>query len=175
MTIQSLLPVLTVASLFAGTVIAQSPASSPKSTPTKPPADLAQLMKGVLFPSSNVFFAAQSDDPAEIKPDAKPSISPNLLTSTFGKWEAVENSALALAESAALLTLPGRKCSNGVDVPLKNPDWEKLVNQLREAGLMAYKAAQSRNQDNVLQAAETVTTACSSCHGRYRERSSRCR
>jgi len=131
-------------------------------------------MRGIVFPSSNVFFAAQSDDPAEIKPDSKPSVSPNLLTSTFGKWEAVENSALALAESASLLNIPGRKCSNGVDVPLKNPDWEKFVTELREAGLMAYKAAQSRNPENVLSAADAVTSACSNCHAKYREKTSRC-
>jgi hypothetical protein len=102
-------------------------------------------MKGIIYPSANVFFAAQVDDPAKIKPDPKPSVSPNLLTSTFGGWEAVENSAIALAESASLLSIPGRKCSNGVDVPLKNPDWEKLVTELRDAAVLAYKAAQSKN------------------------------
>jgi len=147
--------------------------AQPPATP--PPADLAQLMKGVVYPSSNVFFAAQTDDPAAIKPDAKPSVSPNLLTSTFGKWEAVENSALALAESASLLSLPGRKCSNGADVPLKNPDWEKFVTELRDAGVTAYKAAQSKNQDNIIAAADAVTAACSNCHGKYRDRTNRCR
>jgi len=140
-----------------------------------PPADLAQLMKGVIYPSSNVFFAAQVDDPATIKPDSKPSVSPNLLTSTFGKWEAVENSAIAIAESASLLSLPGRKCSNGADVPLKNPDWDKFVTELREAGLVAYKAAKSKNQENVLSAAETLTAACSNCHSKYRDNRNRCR
>jgi len=161
-------PMAVVAVLFGATVNAQSPIS-------RPPADLAQLMRGMIYPSANVFFAAQGDEPSTIKPDPKPSVSPNLLTSTFGKWEAVENSALALAESASLLTIPGRKCSNGVDVPLKNPDWEKFVTELREAGLVAYKAAQSKNQDNVLSAAEVVTTACSNCHEKYRNSRNRCR
>ncbi len=141
----------------------------------RPPADLAQLMKGIVYPSANVFFAAQIDDPASIKPDPKPSVSPNLLTSVFGKWEAVENSALAMAESASLLTLAGRKCSNGVDVPVKSPDWEKLATALRDAGMMAYQAARSKNQDSVIKAAEAVTNACSNCHARYRGRANRCR
>ena len=157
-------------------VKAQSPGRAAKPSPAAPPpANLAQLMKGIVFPSANVFFAAQSDDPATIKPDLKPSASPNPLTSVFGKWEAVENSALAMAESASLLSLPGRKCSNGVGVPLTNPDWEQFVTELREAGLMAYKAAQSRNQEKVMDAADAVTAACSHCHARYRERSNRCR
>src|SRR5215472_6882197 len=145
-------PTPVVIAIAIGIAAAQSPAP--------PPADLNRLMRGVIYPASNVFFFAQSEDPAEVKPDSKPSVSPNLLTSTFGKWEAVENSALAMAESASLLTLPGRKCSNGADVPLKSPEWEKFTAQLREAGLAAFKAAQSKNQDNVLSAAETVTIAC---------------
>ena len=171
-----LVPSLTVvALLLMATVRAQSPSVAGRSlSTTAPPADLAQLMKGIIYPSANVFFAAQVDDPAKIKPDSRPSASPNLLTSSFGGWEAVENSAIALAESASLLSMPERKCSNGVAVPLKNPDWEKFVTELREAGLLAYKAAQSKNQETVLSAADALTAACSNCHARYRGRN-RCR
>ncbi len=144
-------------------------------SPSPPPADMAQLMRGIVYPSANVFFAAQSDDPAKIKPDPKPSVSPNLLTSTFGGWQAVENSALALAESASLLNLAGRKCSNGVDVPVKSADWERFVKELREAGLAAYQAAKTKDSDNVLSAADVVTTACSNCHAKYRDSRNRCR
>ncbi len=133
-------------------------------------ATLAQLMKGILYPSSNVIFAAQSENPADVKPAPDPSAATNPLASSYGKWEAVENSALAIAEAANLLMLPGRKCSNGLDVPLKNPDWPKLVQGLREAGMTAYKAAQSKNQDNILMAADTLSTACSNCHDKYREK-----
>jgi len=172
-----LVPLLTiVAFLLAATARAQSPTAVGRAlSASPPPADLAQLMKGIIYPSSNVFFAAQGDDPAKIKLDSKPSVSPNLLTSSFGRWEAVENSAIALAESASLLMIPGRKCSNGVDVPIKNADWEKFVTELREAGVLAYKAAQSKNQENVLSAAEALTTACSSCHSKYRNSKNRCR
>ena len=167
---------IVVAFLLVATVRGQSPRAAGRSLSTSPPpANLAQLMKGIIYPSSNVFFAAQGDDPAKIEPDSRPSASPNLLTSTFGRWEAVENSAIALAESASLLSIPGRKCSNGADVPLKNPDWEKFVAGLREAGVLAYKAAQSKNQESVLSAAEVVTTACSSCHSKYRDVRNRCR
>ena len=169
-------PLAVFAFLLVAAVRAQSPVAAGKSLSTSPPpADLAQLMKGIIYPSANVFFAAQVDDPATIKPDAKPSVSPNLLTSTFGQWEAVENSAIALAESASLLNIPGRKCSNGADVPLKNPDWQKFVTELRDAGLLAFKAAQSKNQETVLSAADTLTAACSGCHGRYRNSRNRCR
>jgi len=133
-------------------------------------ADLRQLMRGILFPNSNVIFAAQDDDPAKVPPAKDPALSPNPLASTYGGWMAVENSALALSEAANLLILPGRKCANGLPVPINNPDWPKFVQGLREASLATYKAAQSKNQDNILTAAGDLTTACSNCHDKYREK-----
>ena len=84
-------------------------------------ADLNQLMRGVLYPAANVVFSAQADNPGDVKfiPGHDPSMSTDPLTSTFGGWLAVENAALTLAESANLLSIPGRSCSNGVPVPTK--------------------------------------------------------
>jgi hypothetical protein len=133
-------------------------------------ATLGQLMKGVLFPSSNVIFAAQSENPADVPPAKDPSMATNPLASTYGKWEAVENSSLAIAEAANLLMIPGRKCSNGRDAPLQNTDWAKFVQGLRDAGVTVYKAAQSKNQDKIVDAADVLTTACANCHEKYREK-----
>ncbi len=135
-------------------------------------ANLAQVMKGILFPNSNVVFAAQNQNPADVPPAKDPSVATDPLANTYGKWEAVENSGLALAEAARLLSVPGRKCSNGLDVPIRNADWPKFVQGLREAGIAVYKAAQSKNQDNILTVADTMTTACSNCHEKYREKPS---
>jgi hypothetical protein len=82
----------------------------------------------------------------------------------------VENNALAIAEVADLLMLPGRKCANGLDVPLKNPDWAKFVQELRDAGMTAYVAAQTKNQDKMIEAADVMTVACRNCHVKYREK-----
>ena len=133
-------------------------------------ATLSQLMKGILYPNSNVIFAAQSQNPADVKPAPDPSLATDPLASTYGKWEAVENSALALYEAANLLTISGRKCSNGRPVPLQNPDWPKLVQGLRDAGMAVYKAAQSKDQDKIVDAADVMTTACANCHDKYREK-----
>src|SRR5579859_4884448 len=135
-----------------------------------PPANLAQLMKGTLYPESNVIFAAQDVNPAEVPHAKDPAMSTDLLTSQYGKWEAVENSALAIAEVANLLSLPGRKCANGLDVPVKNADWAKFVQGLRDAGMSAYAAAQAKNQDKMTDVAGEMTTACQNCHVRYREK-----
>jgi hypothetical protein len=156
---------------------AQTPAKSATPVATKgsaaagaPQATLAQLMKGILFPNANVVFFAQGEDPAKVPPAKDPSLATDPLADTYGKWEAVENSALALYEAANLLSIPGRKCSNGVPVPIGNADWPKLVQGLRDAGITAYKAAQSKNMDKILDAADVMTTACSNCHDKYREK-----
>jgi hypothetical protein len=148
---------------------AKSAAPAPAAAPAHP-ATLAQLMKGILYPNSNVIFAAQGDNPADVPPAKDPATAINPLASSYGKWEAVENSALAITEAANLLTVPGRKCSNGRAVPVTNPDWPKLVQGLRNAGMTAYKAAQAKDQDKILDAADVLTTACANCHDKYREK-----
>jgi hypothetical protein len=141
-----------------------------------PQATLGQLMKGIFYPSSNVIFAAQDQNPGDVVPPAgkDPSVAVNPLESSYGKWEAVENSALALADGANLLTVPGRKCSNGKPVPTGNADWAGLVQGVRDAGMKAYKAAQAKDQDKILDAADAMTTACANCHDKYREVADRC-
>jgi hypothetical protein len=162
---------------FTGLCTAQTPAAAPakakRSTGTEGPrvyANLAQLMRGILFPNSNVIFFAQNENPADVKPAKDPSLATDPLANSYGQWAAVENSALALSEAANLLTIPGRKCSNGLPVPINNPDWVKFVQGLRDASVVAYKAAQSKSQDNILMAADVMSTACSNCHEKYREK-----
>ena len=164
-----------IAALFLQTMNAQAPAApakpaAPKPAAATPPANLGQLMKGMIYPNSNVIFAAQGDNPAQVKPDKDPATSVNPLASAYGQWQAVENSGLAIAEAAALLLTPGRKCANGLAVPLRNPDWAKFVAEMKRAGMQSYEAAKAKDQDKILDAAGDLTTACSNCHDKYREK-----
>lgn len=135
-------------------------------------ADLNQLMRGVLYPAANVVFFAQSDDPAGVKQVAgqDPSMATDPLESTFGGWLAVENAALALSESADLLLTPGRVCSNGAAVPLGDPEWAKFAQELRDAGMKAYRAAQSKDPEKMVDASDALSTSCANCHRKWRER-----
>ena len=172
-----LLLLLTLTLLLTGSC-GSSESGVDSATPQAPPpggsteihGNLAQVMRGILFPNSNVIFAAQTINPADVKPAGDASTSTDPIASTYGGWMAVENSGLALAESANLLMIPGRTCLNGKPVPLQNSDWAGFVQELRTAGMTAYKAAQSKNQDNILMAADAVTTACMHCHDKYREK-----
>jgi hypothetical protein len=135
-------------------------------------ANLNQLMRGALYPAANVVFSAQADNPADVKPipGHDPSMATDPLTSTFGGWLAVENAALTLAESANLLSIPGRACSNGVAVPITDPAWATFVQQLRDASMQAYRAAQAKDQDRMIENSATLSEACAGCHRKWRDR-----
>jgi hypothetical protein len=134
------------------------------------PANLVQLMRGVMFPNSNLIFFSGGKDPAEQSPGKRPSAAINPFDGTYGGWQAVENSSLAIVEEANLIAVPGRLCSNGRPVPVNNSDWPALVQGLRDAGMMSYKAAQAKSQDKILDASDALTNACAKCHAKYRDK-----
>src|SRR5688572_18331468 len=147
-------------------------AQTPSADAVPPPADLNQLMRGVLYPAANVVFSAQGDNPGDVKfvPGHDPNMSTDPLTSTFGGWQAVENAALALAESANLLSIAGRNCSNGVPAPTKDPAWTVFVQEVRDASMKSYRAAQAKDQEEMIETAETLSAACAGCHRKFRDR-----
>ena len=147
-------------------------AQTPVAAPPPVYANMNQLMRGVLYPAANVVFSAQADNPAEVKfiPGHDPNMSTDPLTSSFGGWQAVENAALALAESATLLEIPGRRCANGVPVPTKDAAWVAFVQQVRDAGMKAYAAAKTKDQDKIIEAADPLNASCTGCHRRFRDR-----
>jgi len=155
--------------LFGLSLTAQTPSANP---PQEIHANLNQLMRGVLYPAANVVFFAQDENPGDVKPvpGRDPSMATDPLTSTFGGWQAIENAALALAESANLLNISGRTCSNGVAVPTKDPAWAAFVQQVRDASMKSYKAAQAKDQDKIIEIADELSTSCSGCHRKFRDR-----
>ena len=164
--------VLTLSLLLAVCGLSLIAQTSSTNAPQQVHADLNQLMRGVLYPAANVVFFAQADNPGDVKfiPGHDPGMSTDPLTSTFGGWVAVENAALALAESANLLTIPERRCSNGAPVPTKDPAWLMFVQEVRDASMKAYKAAQAKDQDKMIELSETLSTACAGCHRKWRDR-----
>jgi hypothetical protein len=164
--------VLTLSLMLAAcglSLMAQTPSTEPAQ---QVHADLNQLMRGVLYPAANVVFSAQSDNPGEIKfvPGHDPNMSTDPLTSSFGGWQAVENAALALAEAANLLSIPGRSCSNGAPVPTKDPTWSTFLQQLRDVSMKAYKAAQAKDHDKIIELSEGLNASCVGCHRKWRDR-----
>jgi hypothetical protein len=138
---------------------------------------LAQVMQAIPFHNSNIVYDAQSNDPEpkveEKKGKDKDAGGSGRATrdyaAVYGGWLAVENAAIALQETANLITLP-RMCRNGRPAPIEQEDYRKWAAGLAEAGKKVYAAAQSKSMANIETAADEMTTACSNCHEVYRDK-----
>jgi cytochrome c553 len=138
--------------------------------------NLNQLMRGIMFPNSNIIFTVQTHDPAEKKKaDDAANASGGFNWSMWGSdlypgWEIVDYAAIALAESAPLMLTPGRRCENGKPVPVNDPDWIRFTKEMVDVGRAAYRASQTRNQEKVSDISGDVADACMHCHQVFRDK-----
>lgn len=143
--------------------------AAPAAPEPKAYATLGKLMRAIPFPASNIIFDAQSTDPGAKPAEGSGVGATAQYASVYGGWEAVENAALAIQETANLIVIPGRSCMNGKPVPSDQEDFKKWAADLAVAGEAALKAAQSKNLDAMVEVAGTVSDACAACHDKYRE------
>lgn len=134
--------------LLCGAAIAQAPAYKPE-----PIGTLKQVMRGIILPNSDILFSVAQTAPKNDK-----------------EWGVVQDSAIAISEAAALISMPGRLLSNGQKVPVDRADFVKFTKELLDAGAATYKAAQSKNQDVVTVSLDRLSNACDSCHEVYRDK-----
>ena len=140
----------------------------------EPMGSLAQVMRGILFPNSNILFDVQSIDPANPPPAAAGGGATANFSGIYSGWQMVENAAIALGESANLITIPGRRCENGRGVPLSQPNWAQFVQQLKDAADVALVAARASDQAAASDATNDIAEACYVCHEVYRDLEPRC-
>ena len=152
---------------------AQAPpaaATAPAASAAKPYGSLAQVMRGIPFPNSNIIFDTQTNDPAAPKKtDPKGQGATNVYANTYGGWQQVENAAVALSEVANLVMLPGRLCENGLPVALGDALFQKGAKGLAEVGKQALEAAKTKNLDKMVDVSGAISDACLVCHEKYRE------
>lgn len=142
-----------------------------------PLGNLAQVMRGIFFPSSNLIFNVQSHDPGAQRKGTPP---PNPAAGSFSwvdwgagiyaGWDLVDNAAVVLAQAAPLMLTPGLRCENGRPVPMNDAEWIKFTQEMVEAARTAYKASQTRNQETVSEATGVLADACMHCHEVYRDK-----
>jgi hypothetical protein len=155
--------------LYAG----QTPPSS-QAGPDAPLGNLNQVMRGILFPNANVIFNVQNEDPAvEKTPAARTDAAAGFSLTAWGdglypRWEVVKYAAVALEESASLLTKTERVCQNGRPVPTTQADWTRYSTELAEAAKAVYAASQAKNRDAVIELTDRLNEACANCHNAYR-------
>ena len=153
---------------------ASAPAASTSGTSLPPPeGNLAELMRAIAFPNSNIIFNLQLKDPSNPPKTDRVIIPFDYVewgATVYPGWLAVDQAAVAIVESAPLLLTPGRKCQNGRPVPVDREDWKKYVAALIEVGKLARRTAQERNYEAFMPIAESLNTACANCHSVYRDK-----
>jgi mono/diheme cytochrome c family protein len=152
---------------------ARPPGTAALALSSQPLGNMAQLMRGILFPSSNLIFSVQGQDPGAPKPPYKPDAGgfnwADWGAGIYPGWELVDYAAVALADVAPLLLVP-RRCENGTAAPVERADWVKYTQELADAARMVYKASQTRNQEAVSDATNQLSDACLNCHVAYRDK-----
>ena len=149
---------------------------------TGPPAgfsatgNLNQLMRGIMFPNSNIIFTVQTHDPAEKKKTGDAANTDGGFnwsmwgSDLYSGWDIVDYASIALAESAPLMLTPGRRCENGKPVPVNDPDWIRFTKEMVEVGRSAYRASQTRSQEKVSDVTSDLADACLHCHQVFRDK-----
>src|SRR5262245_61629222 len=139
-----------------------------------PLGNMAQLMRGIFFPNSNLIFTVQTRDPGA---PAKPTPdNPNAGFSfvdwgagIYGGWHVGDNPALALADGSPRMLGPGVRCGNGRLAPVTEPEWIKFTEDLIAVSRRVYRVSQTGNQEAVSEATGDLSDACAACHQVYRE------
>ena len=134
----------------------------------EPVGNLAEVMRAILFPNSNILFDTQSSDPDAPPEEVAGTTTSARFASIYTGWPLVETAAVALAESAQLIAMEGRLCQNGKPVPLGNDDFMQYTRDLVEVGRRAYEVAQTRNLEAMSDITNEVAGACENCHAVYR-------
>ena len=156
----------------AGLVAAAPAGAQGKAYP--PLGNMAQLMRGIFFPNSNLIFTVQTRDPGAPAPPQSTNQTGGFSfvdwgAGIYGGWELVDNAALALADAAPLMLAPGIRCENGRLAPVTEPEWIKFTEQMIAVARRTYRLSQTRNQEAVAEATGDLSDSCAACHGVYRE------
>jgi len=158
------------------TVRAQAPVAAASAGASLPPPEgnLAELMRAIAFPNSNIIFNLQLKDPGAPTKKKDPGAAPfdyvEWGTTVYPGWLAVDQAAVAITETAALLLTPGRRCQNGRPVPVERADWKQYVAALEATGRLARQASRMRKFEAFTDISEKLNDACANCHKVYRDK-----
>lgn len=109
----------------------------------QPVGSVSQLMVDIIYPASDALFYIERNPP---KNDHD--------------WNVIRGTALTLAESGNLLLMGSRA---------RDQDrWVKDTKLMIDAGTAAYKAAQRKDMQAILDLNEQLSKSCTTCHVHYR-------
>jgi hypothetical protein len=132
--------------LLAATVGAQPPSPAAMASPgagMQPASTMSELMVKIIYPASDAIFYITTREP---KSEAE--------------WVELQGKALAVAESANLLMMPGRA---------RDQDrWMQDAQLMLDAGRAAFRAAKAKDVAALDALNDQLYTSCTSCHQHYR-------
>jgi hypothetical protein len=141
------LAVVAVGCLFAACRPASPPAPQFRAV-----ASTKQLMQAIVDPSADIVWEAVG---TVMVPGSTTELTPH----TDEEWTAVQNGALALAESGNLLLMPSRAGGN--------EEWIKLSQQLIDLSEKTSKAAEAKNAAAVFDLGAEIYDVCTNCHRQF--------
>jgi hypothetical protein len=118
-------------------------ALSAQTAPMQPAGTMSELMVKIIYPASDAIFYITTREP---KSEAE--------------WVELQGKALAVAESANLLMMPGRA---------RDQDrWMQDARLMLDAGRAAFRAAKAKDVAALDALNDQLYTSCTSCHQHYR-------
>jgi hypothetical protein len=127
----------------AGQIASSAPAQPAAPATAAPVGTMSDLMVKIIYPASDAIFYITTRTPT-----------------TEAEWGELQGKALAVAESANLLMMPGRA---------RDQDrWMQDAKLLLDAGRAAYRAARAKDVPGLDALNDQLYTSCTSCHQHYR-------
>ena len=151
-TVSALLFVGGIGFVVAGARALRRPAASEAAALT-PVGSVRQIMRGIVDPAATTVFGAVSTTVSAAGVEEK-------APATAAEWDAVADSAAALAEAGNLLLVGSRVVDEG--------EWTTISRRMIEAGRKALVAAEAKNAADVFASGEVIYETCDSCHSKYR-------
>src|SRR5262245_50408516 len=113
------------------------------SAQSQPVGTMSDLMVKIIYPASDAIFYITTRTPT-----------------SESEWNDLQGKALAVAESANLLMMPGRA---------RDQDrWMSDAKLMLDAGRAAYRAARAKDVAGLEAVNDALYTSCTSCHQHYR-------
>ena len=117
--------------------------ASQAAVPMQPASTMSELMVKIIYPASDAIFYITTREPK-----------------TEAEWVNLQGKALAVAESANLLMMPGRARDQ--------ERWMEDARLMLDAGRAAFRAAKAKDVAALDALNDQLYTSCTSCHQHYR-------
>ena len=149
----------------------------PAETPLRVTATIKDIMDSEVDPNADILWESVATIVSAAGTEER-------RPKTDEDWKKVRRSAITLVEATNLLLMPGRHValagekSENPGIELEPEQMEKLMKEdpasfvklahaLHDAAMVALKAIDGKNAEGLLDAGETIDTACENCHLKY--------